>query len=60
MSLEAAVRPLFLSRLRARRWMHRLASLDTIGLKGKEADVLERNYCAPPARFQRASIAATP
>ena len=30
------------------------------GLKGEEADVLERNYCAPPARIQRSCIAATP
>jgi hypothetical protein len=30
------------------------------GLKGEEADVLERNYCAPPACFQRTSIAASP
>jgi hypothetical protein len=40
--------------------MRSLASLDTMVLKGEEADVIERNYCAPPARIQRASIAATP
>jgi hypothetical protein len=29
-------------------------------LIGEEADVLEQNECAPPARIHRSSIAATP
>jgi hypothetical protein len=40
--------------------MRLVASLDSMVSEGEEADVLERNYCAPPARIERASIAATP
>ena len=59
-TMEAAVHTI-ISQLPASPWMNALPGFSRYhGLKGEEADVLERNHCAPPARIERPTIAATP
>ena len=58
-TMEAAVHAI-ISQLPASPSMNALPGFSRYhGLKGEEADALERDHCAPPARIQRPTIAAT-
>ena len=58
-TMEAAVHAI-ISQLPASPSMNALPGFSRYhGLKGEEADALEREHCAPPARIQRPTIAAT-